>query len=79
MSQPFRMEWEILTVTATREDIKKAVADVEWQKFRFKLNGYPLEERRIRLGEWLRDHKMEWPARVQVSNYVNALKRGGLI
>lgn len=51
----------------------------DWQKLRASLKGKSLEEKYVQLAKWLRAHKNSRAAQVQVTNYINALKRGGLI
>lgn len=63
----------------TRAEIDDAVKDPEWQQFREGLRGLPLEERFQRLIEWLKRHNYERKAIIQVVNYVNALKRAGMV
>lgn len=69
----------------TMEQILHYVDNPEWQKFRSKvLKGAPTKYKLKLLVLWLQDHpevddKKVWVAHVQVSNYLNALKRGGLL
>jgi hypothetical protein len=63
----------------TQREILVCVNDEQWQLFRESLRGEALDEKFIRLKYWLRAHRGEYPAKVQVTNYVNALARGGLI
>ncbi len=63
----------------TRAEIKEAVADNEWQTFRLTLKGVSTAEKLDALEDWLETHKSSRKAQVQVTNYVNALKRGGQI
>jgi hypothetical protein len=62
--------------------VKGAVADAEWQEFREKLHGIPLSFRYDMLKQWVDRHQggtNENNARIQVTNYVNALKRAGML
>lgn len=72
-------KWENLVVPLTQSQILNAVADPEWQLFRETLHGLSLESRHDKLVQWLEDHEHTMRARVQVANYINALKRGGML
>lgn len=79
-----RLEWEELVVPLTRSEIMTAVGDSDWQALRIQLAGMPLEWRYKQLRRWLDGdiNNSATPRRwrqVQVANYVNALKRGGMI
>ena len=63
----------------TRDDIAYYVQDVEWQKLRGSLIGKTLQEKYNALDEWLREHEYKRSVQVQVTNYISALRRGGLI
>ncbi|MEM4720880.1 MAG: hypothetical protein QXT73_02285 [Candidatus Methanomethylicaceae archaeon] len=63
----------------TRAEIDAAVKDPEWQKFREGLRGLSLEVRLRKLIEWLKHRNYERVAIIQVINYINALKRAGMI
>ena len=60
----------------TRVEIATAVDDDEWQRFRVSLKGKTTSEKYLCLIWWLSTHKTR-RAEIQVTNYVNALKRGG--
>jgi hypothetical protein len=65
-------------------EIIQAVDDNRWQKIRCGLKGTTLEFKRQRLEQYVTNSKtwtgvVPWAVKVQVTNYVNALKRGGLI
>lgn len=64
-------------VVSSRADIQRAVRDDRWQVFRVSLKGLSTGEKLKRLREYRRRHDTE-KARIQVENYVNALKRAGL-
>lgn len=59
--------------------IAGAVADTQWQRFRASIKGTNLTERYKLLEEWVESHDNNRRAQIQVTNYVNALKRGGAI
>ena len=60
----------------TREQIKIAIQDEEWQFFRVSLKGQDTLAKLRLLSVWLAVHRGP-NSSVQVENYVNALKRGG--
>ncbi len=55
-----------------------AIRDTEWQKFRKSLKGLSTEAKLRKLHTWQQTHPGH-KAKVQVQNYINALKRGGQI
>lgn len=63
----------------TAQQIHEAVKDPEWQEFRVNLLGTTMNYRRVQLHKWMCEHSHSHEAQIQVTNYVNALKRGGLI
>ena len=63
----------------TQDEITLYVKDVEWQKLRSALVGIPLEAKHYELKRWLKRNDNNRASQVQVTNYINALKRGGLI
>jgi len=73
------LNWDALTVDdVTREEIQRYVDDSEWQDFRKQLKGETIPDKYKMLKNWLDTHPTR-KAKVQVTNYVNALKRAGLI
>lgn len=72
-------KWENLVVPLTQSQILNAVADHEWQVFRQNLKGLSLQTRYDKLVWWLREHDHTPRSQRQVANYVNALKRGGML
>lgn len=60
-------------------EIKRAVKEPKWQEFRKGLKGISLEQKFRELKKWLRRNRNSKRAKIQVTNYVNALKRAGLI
>lgn len=62
-----------------KDEIARYVVQPTWQKLRLKMKGMPLEERRLLLERWLELNGDSRPANVQVTNYINALKRGGML
>jgi hypothetical protein len=61
------------------EQIDKAVKDEKWQEVRRSMKGVSLIEKYNTLERWLRKNSHSEKSKIQVTNYVNALKRGGLI
>ena len=53
------------------------IRDPAWQEFRKSLKGIPTTEKLNQLSGWLKKQKHSTQSNVQVSNYLNALKRGG--
>lgn len=78
-----RLKWRRLTYGSfNHETIKHAVADAGWQRLRTFMVGMSLDEKYLTLREWVGQAKDEAEllmCKVQVTNYVNALRRGGLI
>jgi hypothetical protein len=75
------MNWAslILVQPLTAADVNKYVYDDEWQAFRISLLGMGMPARYLALERWLHEHQLSYASKVQVTNYVNALRRGGLI
>lgn len=74
------LNWSRLIVgSLSREEILEAVRDPQWQDLRMSLQYTKLTYRYERLESWLIEHPGSRRHRVQVANYVNALKRGGVI
>jgi hypothetical protein len=74
--------WGLLVYPGvTRKEIKEYVLDSRWQEFRTSLLGLPSSVVFLRLIEYTRQFGESVPrsVQVQVTNYVNALKRGGKI
>lgn len=64
----------------SKEDIYKyCVCDADWQVFRKSLKGVSTEKKLSELDAWWIQHDADINerARVQIDNYINALKRGG--
>lgn len=65
--------------TYNREAIAAAINDPIWQKLRISLLGTTLAFRHKTLSYYVGYSNMQPFVRIQVTNYVNALKRGGMI
>jgi len=63
----------------THDEITLYVKDTEWQKLRERIIGIPLTAKYYELERWLKRSHHNRASQVQVTNYMNALKRGGLI
>ena len=59
--------------------VQNAVDSKNWQEFREKLRNVPLSYRYEMLEQWVETNKNAMQARIQVTNYVNALKRAGML
>ena len=74
------MNWnKLIAGPISVEEITKHIKDPVWQKLREELKGKSLEEKYKELSAWLHKHGNSRAAQVQVTNYINALKRGGNI
>jgi hypothetical protein len=62
-----------------REEIQKAIKIEVWQNFRESLKGKTMKEKLDLLKWWYGRAVDKKIAEVQIINYINALKRGGLI
>ena len=60
----------------TQAEILRAVKDPDWQRFRVSLKGKTTEQKLRELERWLELHPGR-DAEIRVTNYINALKRGG--
>jgi hypothetical protein len=74
------MHWdEMHCGRITKHEIKKYVSQQKWQLVREDMKGASLEYKYKACREWLRENKYSRDSYVQVTNYINALSRGGLI
>jgi len=53
------------------------IKDPKWQSFRKSLKGTDTDTKLLQLRKWLQQNKDSKESQIQVTNYVNALKRGG--
>lgn len=75
-----QLDWNTLIFgTYSPQQVAWAVACDEWQQVRLSMLGQPLEVKYDTLMMWLDLKGYCERAKIQVTNYVNALKRGGLI
>lgn len=59
--------------------VQKTVDDPAWQNFRKSLKGLSTQTKLTKLSQWTKKKKGSPKAKLQVSNYKGALKRGGLL
>jgi hypothetical protein len=81
MKQDTICNWDTLIFIKPlyQAEIKECVKDSEWQKFRASLKGMSTEQKYQNLVYWIYTHLCSRAAQIQVTNYVNALKRGGIV
>lgn len=73
------MDWnKLIYGTYSQDEILVAVDNAEWQKLRKSLLGVPLATKYFELQQYVKKYNSR-AAKIRVTNYVNALKRGGLI
>ena len=74
------LNWSALSYgPLTRDEITIYVNDTEWQSLRLSLVGMPSSYKYHELARWLKRNRHDRASQVQVTNYINALKRGGLV
>lgn len=74
------MNWDsLISGSYNRAQVHTAVDDPNWQKFRESLRGKSSPNKYVQLLEWLVKRDYTEKSKIQVTNYVNALRRGGLI
>jgi len=74
------MDWKKLTFGKYKIlRIQSAVRDAAWQLLRMNMKGKPLQDKYNMLVEHLEKENYSENARIQVTNYVNALRRAGMV
>ena len=74
------MDWnKLIFGKLNKEEILRLVKDDYWQSIRVNLKGTPLDYKYEKLINYLEENYFSYEAKVRVTNYVNALRRGGLI
>jgi hypothetical protein len=74
------MDWKKLYFgKLSRSEIGEAIKNSSWQNIRLSMKGVTLEEKYNILTRWLSFCSYSREAQIQVTNYVTALSRGGLI
>jgi hypothetical protein len=79
-TQPKDDDWgSLIFGVYGRNQIDPAVADAHWQQVRIGLKGTTMRYRFKVLNTHLERQNYCLEAKIQVTNYVNALKRGGML
>lgn len=74
------LDWKKLYFgTMSKTEVAVAVKDQDWQTVRLSMKGVSLQQKYDTLLWWLEKNEGKWKAKVQITNYVTALSRGGLI
>lgn len=74
------LDWrKIYSGKVNQKHVLEAVKDTEWQKVRIYMKGKTLAEKYSTLSKWLSENSYSYTAHLQVTNYITALSRGGLI
>ena len=74
------LDWHLLYFgKMCREEVSIAIRDSEWQKARVGMKGKTTTEKYKNLCLWLSQNNYSRKAQIQVTNYVTALARGGII
>lgn len=68
--------WPYEVISLTQSEILSAVRDDKWQAFRLSLKGLSTKDKLKKLDTYYRKHT-DRVNQVRVSNYINALLRGG--
>jgi len=75
-----KLDWSRLHFgKLSRDEIQSYVSDSTWQRIRKSLVGEQLSVKYEKLQLWLMINHYNRASQVQVTNYVTALSRGGLI
>lgn len=70
---------KLAQIKLKRADIQIAIEDERWQTFRMSMKGTPTEIKLDMLCTWFEESPKKKLAIIQIVNYYNALKRGGLV
>ena len=74
------MNWDSLDFgNFNKNEIARAVSDAKWQRLRKMMKGESLTKKFNMLKSHLRSENNSRKAKIQVTNYVNALRRAGQI
>jgi len=74
------MNWDSLDFGVfSPQEIARAVSDAKWQRLRKMMKGKSLSEKFNMLKNHLRSENNSRKAKIQVTNYVNALRRAGQV
>ena len=74
-------EWEKLTFVSLlpASDIRLALKDEKWRRFRSELVDLPIEWKFQKLWLWCEEHNWSFASKMQATNYVEILRKKGLI
>lgn len=72
------MNWEALSIHCPQKETLEAIRDPDWQILRIFLKGRSLEFKYNALVNYLSKDASR-PRQLRVANYVNALRRAGLV
>jgi len=74
------MDWRTIHCGyISQEEIAKYVRDKDWQMIRLSMKGAPMSHRFNLLKGYLGRNNHSRAAQVRVTNYINALSRGGML
>ena len=65
--------------TITQAEIRQSIVDPTWQAFRISMHRLTTRQKLDRCTDWLTMKFYSRTAVVQTTNYINALKRAGLV
>ena len=65
----------ISITSITRDQIQWAIKEEAWQRVRISMKGTTLEEKIAICNNWLKEKDFSDKSKIQVINYINALKR----
>lgn len=68
--------WPYQIIPLTQAEILECVKDDDWQAFRLSLKGISTKDKLMKLHRYITKHRT-YEDQVRVSNYINALLRGG--
>lgn len=77
-------QWSHYPLNYSKDEVKDYCKEAEWQRIRLSLKGLSTELKLDRLSAYAMKHhtdlnRVPRKIRVQIDNYINALKRGGLL
>src|SRR5271168_3024059 len=74
------LDWASMVFgTFNVNDVLKATKDERWQRVRVSMLGTCLQRKFCTLNVYLQEEAFSIEAKIRVTNYVNALRRGGMI
>lgn len=73
-------DWDSITFGKfSMKEVLLCTGQSRWQRFRKSLRGLSIDEKFSKLNSWLRMRNRSHCSKVQVTNYVNALRRAGQV